>query len=55
MVYKLCADCQRYFAGELNGSYVCPDCRARQQSVAAGAAAGAAGRPDPAPNAPRAA
>lgn len=53
MVYKLCAVCQRYFSGELNGSYICPDCRARQQSAAAGA--GAVGQPNTAPNAPRAA
>lgn len=57
MVYKLCAVCQKYFAGELNGSYVCPECRVRQQPAAAPAAAGAgaAGRPISAPHSPRAA
>lgn len=35
MIYKLCAVCQRYFVGELNGSYVCPHCRDREEQVAA--------------------
>lgn len=34
MIYKLCAVCQRYFVGELNGSYVCPQCRDSRQGVA---------------------
>lgn len=58
MVYKLCAVCQKYFAGELNGSYICPGCRVRQQpqpAVPAAAASGAVHRPAAAPNSPRAA
>lgn len=34
MIYKLCAVCQHYFVGELNGSYVCPGCRDTQQASA---------------------
>jgi DNA-directed RNA polymerase subunit RPC12/RpoP len=30
MVNKLCAICGRYFEGELNGNYACPDCQDRQ-------------------------
>ncbi|MGH9534746.1 MAG: hypothetical protein ACRD2E_07810 [Terriglobales bacterium] len=58
MIYKLCAVCQKYFAGELDGSYTCPDCRAREpyaRSAAAAAGAGGAVGTLAAPNAPRAA
>ncbi len=62
MIYKLCAVCQKYFAGELDGAYVCPACRA-QGAVAAPVAAsgarpavgGASASSVAAPNAPRAA
>ena len=62
MIYKLCAVCQKYFAGELDGAYVCPACRA-QGAVAApvavgGLRAGVGGgtmSSASAPNAPRAA
>ncbi len=62
MIYKLCAVCQKYFAGELDGAYVCPACRA-QGAVAApvaasGPRAGVGGgtmTSASAPNAPRAA
>lgn len=33
MIYKLCAVCQRYFTGELNGAYVCPQCASAQQAA----------------------
>lgn len=29
MIYKLCAVCSRYFQGEMNGDYTCPECRAK--------------------------
>ena len=29
MIYKLCAVCSRYFQGEMNGNYTCPECRAK--------------------------
>ncbi|MGH9534748.1 MAG: hypothetical protein ACRD2E_07820 [Terriglobales bacterium] len=56
MIYKLCAVCQKYFAGELDGSYICPDCRAREPYArpAAASVGGAVGTLA-APSAPRAA
>lgn len=53
MIYKLCAVCQRYFVGELNGSYICPQCRDHQQAaVAAPAPEVMAASPAPHPPAP---
>ncbi len=33
MINKLCAMCGVYFSGQLNGSYICPECRERELPV----------------------
>lgn len=33
MIYKLCAVCSRYFQGQMNGDYTCPECTAQGLAV----------------------